>query len=72
MYKLLNPAIERINARAWSVEHLKISAGQDPVFRPAGFTPPPEQPQLTCGAQLRRRGFSLASLEAEHFISKML
>ena len=32
----------------------------DPVFRPAGFTPPPEQPQFTCGAQLRRRGFSLA------------
>jgi len=42
---------------------LKVSASQDPVFWPAGFTPPQELYAANELRLLRRRGFSLASLD---------
>jgi len=44
-----------------------------PVFRPAGFTPPPKLYAASELRLFRRRGFSLALLtEVEHFNGEML
>ena len=50
---------------SWNILLLKVFAVQDPI-RIAGFTPPPEQPQVNCGdtGEGGRRGFSLASLDS--------
>ena len=42
----------------WSVLLLKISAGQEPVFWPAGFTPPPSFCAASEVRRHRRRGAS--------------
>ena len=42
---------------------MKISADQDPMFRPAGFTP-----QVNCGCTGGSASVERGETEAEHFI----